>query len=119
MGLRATYAKVEDIPDDAKTLYVEKDGRWVLDVDAVDGVSLADTAKMTKALQAERARADTAEKKILTFDGIDDPVKALADMAKLAELGDLDSITDLSEKHKQQVELAKSQAQTPPVPFGS
>lgn len=111
MGLRAFYATKEDIPEDQQSLYVEKDGKWMLDVDAVEGVGLADANGLKSALQKERTRADNAEKKLKTFDGIEDADAARSAMKKLAELGDLDAIEDLDEKHKQQLALAKSQAE--------
>ncbi len=110
MGLLAFYKTKEEIPEAAQSFYVEKDGLFLLDVDAVDGMGLADTTKLKTALSKERDRATAAEKLAKKFEGIEDPAAAIAAVKKLEELGDLDSIEDLSEKHKKQVELAQTQA---------
>lgn len=110
MALRAFYTKKDDIPEDLAELYVEKEGKWLLDVEAVEGLGLADVGKLKSALQTERERANKAETSLKRFDGIEDPAAAASALKKLKELGDIDAIEDLSEKHKQQVELAKAQA---------
>lgn len=90
MALRREYATADEIPAELKALYVEKDGKFLLDVDG--GVAGPDQAG---ALDKERKRARELEKTLndlrKNLEGLD-PAKAreaLATLRQLEEKGDL------------------------------
>jgi len=60
----------------------------ILQVDPSAGLELVDPTKLKSALQTERASAAALTKQLKAFDGITDPVAAVAALAKIKELGD-------------------------------
>lgn len=109
--------KIDDIPEPQRTLYVEKEGKFHLDVEGGE-----DTAGLKSALQKERDAAKES-KRILTelqtrFSGIDpDKVKAMmkrlesdGEAALIAE-GKIDEVINKrSEKLKEELEKQVKQA---------
>lgn len=86
MALKAFYAKQEEVPAEVASYYVEKDGKWVLDVEG--GIKTpGDVAAVQEALRKERA----------------DHKKTKGDLDKWAALGEnpeevqtkIDSIAEL------------------------
>ncbi len=65
--------------------YVEKDGRYMLAVEAVEGYGLDSIEKLRGALEKERNRGDEAERKLTAFKDLD-PVKAREALGKLDEI---------------------------------
>ena len=57
MALKLSVDKLDDVEENLRSLYVEKDGKFSL---AVDGIE--DTSALKEALRKERKRADDAEK---------------------------------------------------------
>ncbi len=114
--------QVNELPDAVKAEYSEADdGRYHLQVTAVDGHGLENVEGLKQSLSSARKERDNAAKKLKTFDGLD-PTEAGAAIAKLAELGDDASIDEkvkvasaarektLVDKHagEIQIEVAKS-----------
>jgi len=92
MALKREIVKLEDVDEALRSLYVEKDGKFVLDMDGGDDTK--------GALDKERRRAAAAEKTLSdlrkTLEGLD-PVKAreaLKTLAELEEKGDLAEIPE-------------------------
>lgn len=81
MALRATYPTQDEIPEAVRSLYVEREGKWCLDVEAAGGGGGGgdDVAKLTAALDKERKAKAAAEKALAdtrkSLEGLD-PVKA-------------------------------------------
>ncbi len=63
MGLKAVVNDIEEVDENFRDLYTEKDEAWVLDVEASDGYELANTTGLKSALQKERDAARKARKK--------------------------------------------------------
>lgn len=93
MALKATVSTLDDIEEAHRPLYVERDGKYVLDVDADPGGALK------SALQKERTTNSTLKKRLKDL-GLDD-----RDDAEIAEL------LDLGEKAKQGVHRATDQVE--------
>ena len=81
MALKFKYAGKELVPADQTSLYVERDGAWVLDVDgAADKTKLDEFRSTNVSLLKER---DDLRKR---FEGIDpDEVRKLADEKRRLE----------------------------------
>jgi len=58
MVLKLKYPKLEDVPEQLRAAYVERDGEAMLDFD------VPDVANLKKAIDSERTRAETFEKEL-------------------------------------------------------
>lgn len=67
MALRVSYAKKEDIPEALVALYVEKEGKWVLEVDGM--VAADDLATIKSRLDDFRTNNISLTEKLKAFDG--------------------------------------------------
>jgi len=67
MALRVSYAKKEEVPEALAALYVEKDGKWVLEVDGM--VPSDDLATIKTRLDDFRSNNITLTEKLKAFDG--------------------------------------------------
>lgn len=65
--------------------YTEKDGKFFLSVETVDGYGIDDVARVKGALEKERNLRESAEKKLQAFSDID-PAKAREALGKLDEI---------------------------------
>lgn len=83
---------------DMQEHYSEKEGSYFLSVIAVNGIELANTGNLKKALQKEREAAKTATDKFKAFEGID-PEEARDALSKMSEMDDWDPDKKLAE-HK-------------------
>jgi hypothetical protein len=86
MALALSVAKLDDVAEAVRGLYVEKDGKFQLDVDGIE-----DTSGLKSALQAERKAVkdakDAAKALEEKFAGLD-PAKVREMMAKLDQDGE-------------------------------
>lgn len=85
MALKAMLDKIEDLSSDIQAHYVEKDGKFFLDVTTVDGLELSDPRGLKSALSKEKDNASKAKKELSAFADID-PVKAREALAKIDEI---------------------------------
>lgn len=67
MALRVSYAKKEDVPEALAALYVEKDGKWVLEVDGM--VASDELADLKSRIDDFRTNNLTLTEKLKAFDG--------------------------------------------------
>ncbi len=67
MALRVSYAKKEDIPEALAALYVEEDGKWVLEVEGM--VPSDDLAALRTKVDDFRTNNITLAEKLKAFDG--------------------------------------------------
>lgn len=86
----------------------QDDGTYILDVQAVGGVELADVKNLRSALEKERASASEAGRKVKAFGDLD-PEEARRAIAKVAELSKLDPEKMAEEKSKAAIEQVVAQ----------
>ena len=67
MALQLSYAKKEDVPEALTALYVEKEGKWVLEVEGM--VAADEVASMKSRLDDFRTNNITLAEKLKAFDG--------------------------------------------------
>lgn len=108
MALKAILAALDGLDDATKALYVEKDGKFVLDVEPADGFSLEDVSGLKTALGKERTRADKAEGLIGKFKDLD-PDKARKALDEVEELKKLDPNKEADKIANTKFEAAKAQ----------
>ncbi len=87
MKFKAKYAKKEDIPNGLEEYFVEKDGSWIPDLEAVDGLELANVEKMRTALETERQESADARRIAKSWGDLD-PEKTRADLGRLKTYDD-------------------------------
>ena len=88
MGLKAVIKSLEDVEEAVRGLYVKgQDGRFFLDVDAVEGVALENVDGLRNTVKATRDERDALAIKTKAFDGID-PDKARDALKKVGEMDD-------------------------------
>lgn len=98
MALKAKLETLDGLPDEIASHYTEQDGAFVLSVERVDGLGIANADKLEGALSKERKTVSDLQKivkKIPEGKSIDD---LLGDSTKLGEIGDLSELEDLDEK---------------------
>jgi hypothetical protein len=119
MALRAvvTADEFKTVPEVLQKEYVERDGAYFLNVTPAtikdaEGkehkLALEDVTGLKDALAAERTKAGELEKKVKTFDGIEDPNAAKEALAKIKEWGEVPP----DEKYKKQLEATKEQLES-------
>lgn len=111
MKFKAIYKNESDIPADQREFYTERDGTFYLNVEEVEGYKLDNPQALKNSVTAIRKERDDAQSALKSFEGIEDPQKAIDAMKRLEELGDLDGL-DINEKIKAQVEEHKTQLST-------
>ena len=106
MALKAILTKEEHsaLGDALKSEYVEKDGKFFLDVTAVNGFALEDVQGLKGALQTERDAHATTKKVIEKFGDLDADA-ARAAIAKVEEMKDWKP----DDKVKGQIEAVKAE----------
>ena len=80
MALKLIVDSVDGLDDSVKALYVEKDGKFHLDVDGIE-----DTSGLKGALTKERKRADEMEKKIKRWERLGKTEDEIAELVAKAE----------------------------------
>ncbi|ODT09445.1 MAG: hypothetical protein ABS35_42970 [Kaistia sp. SCN 65-12] len=108
MALKALLASLDGIDDATKALYVEKDGKFILDVETVEGFALEDVSGLKTALGKERTARENAERLTAAFKDID-PAKAKEALAKVEEWGNLDPSKEADKIANSKFEAAKTQ----------
>lgn len=108
MAIKAIVTKLEDEPEALREHYAEKDGKFVLSVDPVDGFALEDVSGLKSALGAERTERERLQTQVVKFKDID-PDKAREALAKLEELGNIDPAKEADKLANTKFEAAKAQ----------
>lgn len=108
--LKLVIDKIDEVEEASRALYVEKDGKFHLDVDGIE-----DTSGLKKALESERKRAGDLEKQIKKWQRLgksDDEIEALIaaqeerTTTEAERKGEWDKLrAQMNEKH--QAELVK------------
>lgn len=108
MALKAVLANLDGLDDGTKALYIERDGKHVLDVEPVDGFSLEDVQGLKTALGKERTTREKLERDVVKFKDLD-PDKARSALTELEELKKLDPASEADKIANTKFEAAKSQ----------
>ena len=108
MAIKAILTALDQAPEALREHYTEKDGKFVLSVEAVDGYSLEDVSGLKSALGAERTKREQYERDVIKFKDLD-PDKARAALAKLAELEGIDPTKEADKIANSKFEAAKAQ----------
>lgn len=120
MALKAILDSIDGLPDPIKAEYTQKDGKFVLSVEAVDGWELDDVAGLKNGLSSERG-ITTAMKKELEKLGskwddtakkwvhIADPVKIKQAVAKFDEFSAFDPTKEADKIAEAKVQSIKEQ----------
>lgn len=85
MKLKAVLTSLEDLSDELKALYEEKDGKFYLQVEPVEGWSLEDVQGLKSSLAKERENVGKLEADLKKFEDID-PKKARDALSKVEEM---------------------------------
>ena len=106
MALKAVLDSVDGLDDEVKSFYVEHEGKYRLDVE--DGFkTTGEIDGLVSALNKERDARGKLEKNLKTFDGIEDPVKAVKALETLKNL-DQKKLIDTGEVERVKAEVAKA-----------
>ncbi len=95
-------------PEALRDAYVERDGKFFLNVVSKEGFALEDVSGLKTALGKERTRADNLEKTSAKFKDID-PDKARAALTELEELKQIDPAKEADKLANTKFEAAKTQ----------
>ena len=105
MALKAIVETLDGLGTEVAKEYKKgDDGKYRLDVVAVDGVELAEVSKLQSALSKERENARSANEKVKAFEDID-PTKAREALKKVGEM----AAWTPEQKVKEQIEAVKTQ----------
>lgn len=114
MPIKAVIESIDTVAAAYRGLYRKVDaqgdplaGKFVLDIEAVDGYALAPVENLKTALSSERALRETAEDKLRAFDGID-PNAARTARADHARLSAFDPETEAEHLAALKAELLKA-----------
>jgi hypothetical protein len=105
MALNAVLSSLDGVDDAIASLYVEKDGMFILDVAPVSGFSLENVVGLKSSLSKERENARQAATQLKGFDGLS-AEEAKTAITKLAEINDWtpdDKIKELIESREKQL----------------
>lgn len=114
MPLKSIIAKLEDAPENVRSLYragtaqEDAEGKFVLDVEPVEGFALENVEGLKSALASERSEHVQSKQKLKAFEGID-PTKAKDAIAKVEELGTLDPKKDVDRLVDEKVQAQLTQ----------
>lgn len=123
MALKALLDSVEGLDESIQKEYKkdEKSGKYILDVEAVDGLALENVSGLKTALQKERGERSKLADMLKKFEGIEDPDAAREALEKYEEVKNwapdkkveemLDARTkDLVKKHQKEFEKKDNEA---------
>lgn len=108
MALKALVETIDTVPEPARAFYKEADGKFILDVEPVDGFALEDVSGLKNTLGKEMTLRKRLEKDVVKFKDID-PDKARDALARLEELGNIDPAKDADKIVNERLEAAKRQ----------
>lgn len=106
--LKAVVDSIETIPEAARGYYQENDGKFVLQVEPINGYALENIEGLKNTLSKEMTKRKQLEKDVVKFKDID-PDRAREALAKLEELGSLDPSKEADKLVSERLEAAKKQ----------
>lgn len=108
MALKAILESIDQAPEAFRSEYTEKDGKFLLNVEAVGGYALEDVSGLKSALGKERTTREGLERDVIKFKDLD-PDKARDALTRLAEFEKLDPTAEADKIANTKFEAAKSQ----------
>lgn len=108
MAIKAIVTKLDDAPEALREHYAEKDGKFYLSVDPVEGYALEDVTGLKSALGAERTKREQLEATVVKFKDLD-PDKARKALERLTELEAIDPSKEADKIANTKFEAAKAQ----------
>lgn len=108
MAIKATVESIDELPEAMRGLYAEKDGKFILDVEPVNGFALEDVGGLKTTLSKEMTKRKNLEKEFSKFKDID-PERAREALAKLEELSNIDPSKEADKIVSEKLETAKRQ----------
>lgn len=104
MALKAIVDNLDGLSEELTKEYKQReDGKYVLDVTAVDGLELAEVSKLQSALSKERENARKANEQLKNYEGLDS-AKAREALKKVEEM----ATWTPEQKVKEQIEAVKA-----------
>lgn len=97
--IKAAYNSAEEIPEGLEEIYAESDGKFVLQVEPVDGLALEDVSGLKSALSKERTANSDLKKRLESFKDLD-PEEARKAMEKVEEFANFDPDAAAAERIK-------------------
>lgn len=108
MSLKAVVESIDVVPEAVRGFYQETDGKFILQVEPVDGYALEDVQGLKTTLGKEMTLRKKLEKDVVRFKDID-PEKAREALSRLEELGNLDPAKEADKIANTKFEAAKAQ----------
>jgi hypothetical protein len=108
MALKALVETIDSVPETARAFYKEDNGKFILDVEPVEGFALEDVAGLKNTLGKEMTLRKKLERDVVKFKDID-PDKARDALARLEELGNIDPTKEADKIVNERLEAAKRQ----------
>lgn len=108
MALKAVLESVDELPEPVRAFYQEKEGKFVLDVEPVEGFALEDVSGLKSTLGKELTKRKQLEKDFAKFKDID-PDKAREALVRLEELGSIDPLKEADKIVDQRLKAATGQ----------
>lgn len=96
MALKLIVEKLDEVPETSRSLYVEKDGKFVLDVEG----GMEDVAGLKSALAAERQARKDAERAAKAKEADEASAKAQAEKAEMERKGEWEKLRQTVEAEK-------------------
>ncbi len=107
MAMTAILDSVEQLDENLRTHYVQKEGKWHLQVVPVGGFALEDVKGLKGALEKERGQATSNAQQLARFEGID-PVQAKEDRQKVVDMASFNPEEQVKQGMKQrELEMTK------------
>lgn len=114
MGIKALRANLDGLDEAAASLYREGTdeeglkGKFILDVDGVDGYAIGNIGNLKNALESERERAAKHEKRAKAFGDLD-PEDVTQKLTKLEEMSAIDPAKEADKLADEKVKAARAQ----------
>lgn len=106
--LKAVVETIDAVPEAARGFYQENEGKFVLQVEPVNGYALENVEGLKTTFSKEMTKRKELEKTLLKFKDID-PERARDALAKLEEMGNIDPTKEADKIVSERLEAAKKQ----------
>jgi len=108
MPLKAVVETIDAVPEAERSLYAEHEGKFVLQVEPVNGYALENVEGLKTTFSKEMTKRKELEKTLLKYKDID-PERAREALARLEELGNIDPTKEADKIISERLEAAKRQ----------
>ncbi len=108
MALKAIVESPEELPEGLEDHYRERDGKFLLQVEAVGGLALEDVSGLKSTLGKTKRGLEEAQRGLAKFGDLD-PERVKSDLARLEELSRLDPETEADRIAENKIKARESQ----------